>query len=58
MDSASEMAQVTTQGASQVRARIRQGLWTSHTSGLADEHVQGNVAITTARPVPFAHTYD
>jgi uncharacterized protein YcsI (UPF0317 family) len=33
------------QRASHVRALIRQGLWTSHTSGLADEHVQGNVVI-------------
>lgn len=28
-----------------VRARIRAGAWTSHTSGLADQHVQGNVVI-------------
>ncbi len=34
-----------TQNAAHVRALIRQGLWTHHTSGLADEHVQGNVVI-------------
>jgi uncharacterized protein YcsI (UPF0317 family) len=34
-----------TQNAAHVRALIRQGLWTNHTSGLADEHVQGNVVI-------------
>jgi len=34
-----------TQDAAHVRALIRQGLWTHHTSGLADEHVQGNVVI-------------
>src|SRR3989344_4722473 len=28
-----------------VRDTIRKGLWTSHTSGLADGHVQGNVVI-------------
>ncbi len=33
------------QDARHVRRLIRQGLWTSHTSGLADEHVQGNVVI-------------
>lgn len=33
------------QDAKHVRRLIRQGLWTSHTSGLADEHVQGNVVI-------------
>ena len=33
------------QDALRVRKLIRQGLWTSHTSGLADEHVQGNVVI-------------
>ncbi|MGE0350000.1 putative hydro-lyase [Hydrogenophaga sp.] len=33
------------QSASHVREKIRMGLWTSHTSGLADEHVQGNVVI-------------
>lgn len=33
------------QDARHVRGLIRQGLWTSHTSGLADEHVQGNVVI-------------
>jgi uncharacterized protein YcsI (UPF0317 family) len=33
------------QNASHVRSLIRQGLWASHTSGLADEHVQGNVVI-------------
>ncbi len=27
------------------RARIRAGSWTTHTSGLADQHVQGNVVI-------------
>ena len=31
--------------AASVRARIRAGIWTSHTSGLADQHVQGNVVI-------------
>lgn len=30
---------------SEVRAQIRQGLWTAHTSGLARDHVQGNVVI-------------
>lgn len=34
-----------TQNAAHVRGLIRQGLWTSHTSGLADDHVQGNVVI-------------
>lgn len=29
----------------QVRALIRQGTWHSHTSGLASDHVQGNVVI-------------
>jgi len=29
----------------QARAAIRAGTWTAHTSGLADEHVQGNVVI-------------
>jgi uncharacterized protein YcsI (UPF0317 family) len=33
------------QNAAHVRGLIRQGLWASHTSGLADEHVQGNVVI-------------
>ncbi|MET0312594.1 MAG: putative hydro-lyase [Burkholderiaceae bacterium] len=33
------------QDAKHVRRLVRQGLWTSHTSGLADEHVQGNVVI-------------
>lgn len=33
------------QNAALVRSRIRAGLWTSHTSGLADEHVQGNLVI-------------
>lgn len=28
-----------------VRKKIRDGQWTSHTSGLADQHVQGNVVI-------------
>lgn len=31
--------------AQRVRRLIRQGLWQGHTSGLADEHVQGNVVI-------------
>lgn len=31
--------------AEHVRSIIRQGRWTSHTSGLASEHVQGNVVI-------------
>ena len=31
--------------ASSARARIRSGEWTGHTSGLADQHVQGNVVI-------------
>jgi uncharacterized protein YcsI (UPF0317 family) len=31
--------------ASLARARIRSGEWTTHTSGLADQHVQGNVVI-------------
>lgn len=33
------------QDAAHVRGLIRRGLWTSHTSGLASEHVQGNVVI-------------
>jgi uncharacterized protein YcsI (UPF0317 family) len=33
------------QDAKHVRSLIRQGLWTSHTSGLADDHVQGNIVI-------------
>lgn len=33
------------QNAAHVRSLIRQGLWSSHTSGLADDHVQGNVVI-------------
>jgi len=33
------------QDASHVRRLIRQGLWRSHTSGLSDDHVQGNVVI-------------
>ena len=45
MESVSDMAQAARQGAGKARERIRQGLWTSHTSGLADEHVQGNVVI-------------
>lgn len=45
MESASGSTSESAQGAAQVRGRIRQGLWTSHTSGLADEHVQGNVVI-------------
>jgi uncharacterized protein YcsI (UPF0317 family) len=32
-------------GIAQVRAAIRNGLWTSHTSGLVRDHVQGNVVI-------------
>lgn len=32
----------------QVRGAIRQGRWTRHTSGLASEHVQGNVVILPA----------
>lgn len=31
--------------AQHVRKMIRQGAWTSHTSGLASDHVQGNVVI-------------
>lgn len=31
--------------AQQVRRMIRSGLWTAHTSGLANDHVQGNVVI-------------
>ncbi len=31
--------------AAQARERIRSGAWAGHTSGLADEHVQGNVVI-------------
>lgn len=33
------------QDAGHVRRLIRQGLWTGHTSGLADDHVQGNLVI-------------
>lgn len=33
------------QDAARVRSLIRQGTWNSHTSGLADDHVQGNVVI-------------
>lgn len=33
------------QDARHVRSLIRQGAWTAHTSGLADDHVQGNVVI-------------
>ena len=29
----------------QVRAAARSGAWTSHTSGLAERHVQGNLVI-------------
>jgi len=36
------------QNAAHVRSIIRQGRWTSHTSGLASEHVQGNVVILPA----------
>ena len=32
----------------QVRAAIRSGQWASHTSGLADRHVQGNLVILPA----------
>jgi uncharacterized protein YcsI (UPF0317 family) len=32
----------------EVRASIRSGAWTDHTSGLADDHVQGNVVILPA----------
>ena len=50
MESASQTAvevfgQDGMQNASHVRGLIRQGRWASHTSGLADEHVQGNVVI-------------
>lgn len=45
MNSTSEKGPMTMRSASEVRARIRQGLWTSHTSGLADEHVQGNLVV-------------
>ena len=31
--------------AAAVRSAIRRGVWTAHTSGLADEHVQGNLVI-------------
>lgn len=34
--------------AAHVRSLIRQGLWTHHTSGLADGYVQGNVVILPA----------
>jgi uncharacterized protein YcsI (UPF0317 family) len=34
-----------TQNAAHARGLIRRGDWTSHTSGLADDHVQGNVVI-------------
>jgi uncharacterized protein YcsI (UPF0317 family) len=34
--------------AAAARHRIRSGEWTSHTSGLADSHVQGNVVILPA----------
>lgn len=37
-----------TSNAAHVRSIIRQGRWTSHTSGLASEHVQGNVVILPA----------
>lgn len=50
MGSALDLAQAVfgrdgTQNAAHVRALIRQGVWTHHTSGLADDHVQGNVVI-------------
>lgn len=32
-------------GVTAVRHHIRKGLWTSHTSGLADAHVQGNLVV-------------
>jgi uncharacterized protein YcsI (UPF0317 family) len=35
----------TPQDASAARAAIRRGEWTQHTSGLADQHVQGNLVI-------------
>lgn len=34
--------------AAHIRGIIRQGRWTSHTSGLASDHVQGNVVILPA----------
>jgi len=34
-----------THSAAQARLAIREGRWTTHTSGLADDHVQGNVVI-------------
>jgi len=34
-----------TRSATQARLAIREGRWTTHTSGLADDHVQGNVVI-------------
>jgi uncharacterized protein YcsI (UPF0317 family) len=40
--------------AQQVRARIRLGEWTGHTSGLAEGHVQGNVVIL---PEALAHDF-
>lgn len=50
MGSVQEFAQAVfgpdrTQDAAHVRSLIRQGQWTSHTSGLAQAHVQGNVVI-------------
>jgi uncharacterized protein YcsI (UPF0317 family) len=59
VDSASQSAmkvfgQDGLQNASHVRSLIRQGLWASHTSGLADEHVQGNVVIL---PQPLASDF-
>ncbi|MEO5670525.1 MAG: putative hydro-lyase [Ramlibacter sp.] len=38
-----------TQDAGHVRSLIRSGAWTSHTSGLTDDHVQGNVVILPAQ---------
>jgi uncharacterized protein YcsI (UPF0317 family) len=35
--------------AAQARQRIRRAEWAGHTSGLADEHVQGNVVILPAQ---------
>ncbi len=42
------------QPAHAVRARIRSGAWTAHTSGLAEGHVQGNVVIL---PQALAHDF-
>lgn len=40
-----EHSRANLQNAAMVRQSIRDGRWTSHTSGLADGHVQGNVVI-------------